>query len=126
MTSLTAEYLTGGLLVDTGVLVPKESLYAASKTPAGPPPTGPIPLLDASHPAVVEWRALTVILLDRLAASIRAALGLTSSAQLSLKQVLESATWKGGREIAREKRPETGGGPPIVSVPAERRTHVIV
>lgn len=24
-------------------------------------------------------------------------------------------TWKGGREIAKEKRPESGGGPPIVS-----------
>ena len=34
------------------------------------------------------------------------------SPNLSLAQVLESATWKGGREIAKEKRPETGG-PPI-------------
>lgn len=31
---------------------------------------------------------------------------------LTLAQILESATWKGGREIARQKRPETGG-PPI-------------
>lgn len=31
---------------------------------------------------------------------------------LSLAQVLESATWKGGREIAKLTRPETGG-PPI-------------
>lgn len=64
----------------------------------------------------MEWRALTVILLDRIAAGIRTAMGLQSEAQLSLKQVLESATWKGGREIARELRPETGGGPPIVRV----------
>jgi hypothetical protein len=35
-----------------------------------------------------------------------------SAAQLTLAQVLESATWKGGREIAKQKRPETGG-PPI-------------
>lgn len=109
--------MPGGLLIDTGVLVPKESLFAASAKPAGPPPEGPIPVLQPSHPAVVEWRAMTVILLDRIAAGIRASMDLTES-QLNLKQVLESATWKGGREIARELRPQTGGGPPIVSVPA--------
>ena len=32
--------------------------------------------------------------------------------QLTLAQVLESATWKGGREIAKERRSETSG-PPI-------------
>lgn len=48
---------------------------------------------------------------DRIADLIRQELGLTST-QLTLAQVLESATWKGGREIARQKRPETGG-PPI-------------
>jgi hypothetical protein len=32
--------------------------------------------------------------------------------KLTLAQVLEGATWKGGREIAKQKRPETGG-PPI-------------
>jgi hypothetical protein len=36
-----------------------------------------------------------------------------SKEQLTLAQVLESATWKGGREIAKEKRRESGGGPPI-------------
>ena len=45
---------------------------------------------------------------DRTADGLRAKLG----ANLTLPQVLESATWKGGREIAKTKRPETGG-PPI-------------
>jgi hypothetical protein len=108
------EYRNGGLLIDTGVLIPKPSLYEASIKSAGPPPAGPTPLLRPSDPAVVEWRAMTVILLDRLADGIRHALKLTPE-QLSLKQVLESATWKGGREIARQMRPESGGGPPIVS-----------
>ena len=49
---------------------------------------------------------------DRIAEQIRVKLNL-SKEQLTLAQVLESATWKGGREIAREKRPESGGGPPI-------------
>ncbi len=48
---------------------------------------------------------------DRIADEIRKQLGLTAE-QLSLAQVLESATWKGGREIALQKRPSTGG-PPI-------------
>jgi hypothetical protein len=42
---------------------------------------------------------------------VRSELGLTKD-QLTLAQVLEAATWKGGREIAKMKRPETGG-PPI-------------
>ena len=48
---------------------------------------------------------------DRIADAIRRLLGV-SATQLTLAQVLESATWKGGREIAKQKRPETGG-PPI-------------
>jgi hypothetical protein len=49
---------------------------------------------------------------DRIAALIRERAGGTSTESLSLAQILESATWKGGREIAKQKRPETGG-PPI-------------
>jgi hypothetical protein len=49
---------------------------------------------------------------DRIAEQIRVKLNL-SKEQLTLAQVLESATWKGGREIAKEKRLESGGGPPI-------------
>ena len=48
---------------------------------------------------------------DRVASGIRQELNLKPD-QLTLAQVLESATWKGGREIAKEKRPQTGG-PPI-------------
>lgn len=101
------EYRNGGLFVDLGVLVPKASLLSASLGGAAQ-----VPRLEASHSAVVEWRALTVILLDKTAELIRVKAGLQPE-DLNLKQVLEAATWKGGREIAREKRPETGGGPPI-------------
>lgn len=45
---------------------------------------------------------------DRIANLIRKKI---NSLDLSLPQILESATWKGGREIAKEKRPT--GGPPI-------------
>jgi hypothetical protein len=115
------EYRNGGLLIDTGVLVPKPSLLAASKGSSSE-----LPLLEPSHPAVVEWRAMTVIILDRIAAGIRSKMSLTPD-QLNLKQVLESATWKGGREIAKEKRPEKNGCPPIVSKEtALLRTRLII
>lgn len=54
---------------------------------------------------------LIYLISDRIADLIRSQLGLSAS-QLTLAQVLEGATWKGGREIAKIKRPETGG-PPI-------------
>jgi len=102
------EYRNGGLLVDLGVLSLKPSSITAAYYPSA---DSSIPRLPPSHPAVIEWRAMTVIELDRIADQIRAKLKLTQE-QLTLAQVLESATWKGGREIAKERRPESGG-PPI-------------
>ncbi|KAF9525302.1 hypothetical protein CPB83DRAFT_859860 [Crepidotus variabilis] len=98
------EYRNGGLLVDHGVLTLKENALPQD-------PNSGLPHAIPSHPAIVEWRAMTVIELDRIAELIRKELGLKASG-LTLAQVLESATWKGGREIAKLKRPETGG-PPI-------------
>ncbi|KAF5324989.1 hypothetical protein D9619_009556 [Psilocybe cf. subviscida] len=98
------EYRNGGLLVDLGVLTLKPNALPID-------PKSGLPHAVPSHPAIVEWRAMTVIELDRIADLVRSELGLTR-AQLSLAQVLESATWKGGREIAKIKRPETSG-PPI-------------
>jgi len=59
---------------------------------------------------IVEWRALTVILLDRIAATIRQKLGMDARS-LPLAKVLEGGTWAAGRKIAAELRP--GGTPPI-------------
>jgi hypothetical protein len=92
-----AEYRNGGLLIDLGVLRPKHDA-----------------VLGEAHPGasevVVEWRALTVALIDRLAERIRVKLGLTA-AELPLAKVLEGGTWAAGRRIARELR--SGGGPPL-------------
>jgi hypothetical protein len=92
-----AEYRNGGLLIDLGVLRPKH-------------PT----VLGEAHPGasevVVEWRALTIALIDRLAERIRVKLDLTST-ELPLAKILEGGTWAAGRRIARERRP--GGGPPL-------------
>jgi hypothetical protein len=92
-----AEYRNGGLFVDEGVLVPKHDGVLRD-------------VHEVGSEVVVEWRALTVALLDRVAAEVRAAAQLDAS-RLPVSRVLEGGTWLAGREIAAEKRP--GGGPPI-------------
>lgn len=92
-----AEYRNGGLLVDAGVLVLCDPADAARAH-------------DVASPLIVEWRALTVALLDRLAAQVRERLKL-DAVSLPLAKVLEGGTWAAGRKIARERRPD--GSPPI-------------
>jgi hypothetical protein len=48
----------GGLLLDLGVISIKPQAIPASYYPSA---SSPIPRLPASHPAIVEWRAMTVI-----------------------------------------------------------------
>jgi hypothetical protein len=91
------EYRNGGLLVDAGALRPKQQALLQQTYATGDEP-------------IVEWRALTVALLDRIAGHMRADLGLDAVA-LPLVKVLEAGTWFAGRAIAAERRP--GGGPPI-------------
>lgn len=93
-----AEYRNGGLFVDTGVIRLRDPPIARAGLPVG-------------HPAIVEWRALTVALLDRLAPLVRAELGRTDS-ELPLARILQGGTWTAGRRIARERRAD--GGPPIL------------
>ena len=59
---------------------------------------------------IVEWRALTVALLDRIAEKVRDKLG-KSPAQLPLANILEGGTWAAGRVVASRLRPD--GSPPI-------------
>jgi hypothetical protein len=92
-----AEYRNGGLFIDTGVLALRDPSDAAREH-------------DVASPLVVEWRALTVALLDRVADGMRRPLGLDDAA-LPLAKVLEGGTWAAGRAIARERRPD--GTPPL-------------
>jgi Protein of unknown function (DUF1688) len=91
------EYRNGGLFLDFDVIVPRDPALVTQA-------------LTADHPAIVEWRALTVIGLDRLAARVRKLIGL-DAASFPLARVLEGGTWTAGRKIAAEKRP--GGAPPL-------------
>ena len=58
----------------------------------------------------MEWRALTVALLDRLADVVRARLKMDRQT-LPLARILQGGTWTTGRNIAKKMRPD--GGPPL-------------
>jgi hypothetical protein len=92
-----AEYRNGGLLVDTGVLLLRDMQDARHTH-------------DVSSTLVVEWRALTVALLDRLAQRLRKRLGM-NAVSLPLAKILQGGTWAAGRRIARERRAD--GSPPL-------------
>lgn len=92
-----AEYRNGGLFVDLGVITLKR-----------PEDWGQAH--ESSSPLVVEWRALTVALLDELAGHIRKRLNL-SSAAFPLVKLLQGGTWTAGRRIAMQKRPDAS--PPL-------------
>lgn len=99
--ALTAlpEYRNGGLLLDTGALVLRDPGWARSAWSVG-------------DELVVEWRALTVALLDELAPMVRAGLG-TNAQRMPLACVLEGGTWAAGRALAQRLR---DGLPPLVIV----------
>ncbi len=61
---------------------------------------------------VVEWRALTVALLDELAPLVRARLGVDAR-RMPLACVLEGGTWAAGRALAQRLR---GGLPPLTII----------
>ena len=88
------EYRNGGLLLDTGVLQPTN-------------PSGTNTTFEIGDELIVEWRALTVALIDELAPLVRSRL---AAPELPLACILEGGTWAAGRELAQESR---GGNPPF-------------
>lgn len=104
------EYRNGGLFTDLGVLTLKEGVLAEGLERSG---GHELPSFPASGDVIVEWRALTVALLDELH-------GLVSKhyeprgIKLSMAQMLEAGTWKGGRELAAKHRPKTKSSPILI------------
>jgi hypothetical protein len=96
-----AEYRNGGLFLDCGIIEPRDEKLLEQR-------------LDPFSEPVVEWRALTVALLDRLALGVRDGLG-KSAAEFPLAKVLEGGSWAAGREIAAERRPDGAAPLTIVS-----------
>ena len=92
-----AEYRNGGLFVDTGVLAFRNADDAQREH-------------EVASPLVVEWRALTVALLDRVADALRHRLG-ADATSMPLAKILEGGTWAAGRRLARERRADAS--PPV-------------
>jgi hypothetical protein len=92
------EYRNGGLFLDLGVLAWRDPDIVRRRLTPGDEP-------------IVEWRALTVALLDVVADEMRARLGLDAE-RLPLAKVLQGGTWSAGRRVAARLR--AGGGPPVV------------
>ena len=92
-----AEYRNGGLFVDAGVMALRDPAMAQRANPVG-------------SEMIVEWRALTVALLDRTAPLVRDLLGVTAQ-DFPLGALLEGGTWSAGRKIALQKRAD--GAPPF-------------
>ncbi len=92
-----AEYRNGGLLVDSGLVSLRnpENLKQAWKPDSN---------------LVIEWRALTVHLLDQFGIAVQKTFGKTPQ-EFPLAKVLEGGTWWAGRFLAQEKR--ASGDPPI-------------
>ncbi|EOA84192.1 uncharacterized protein SETTUDRAFT_21550 [Exserohilum turcica Et28A] len=72
-----------------------------------------VPMFTADDDVIVEWRAVTVGLLDELLEQVNKLLRLNGPDKLTLAQMLEAGSWKGGREIAEVSRPNTKE-PPIM------------
>ncbi|KAH6636431.1 hypothetical protein F5144DRAFT_591600 [Chaetomium tenue] len=108
--SLTAlpEYRNGGLFVDLGVLSLKKETLSRGLEASG----GDLPLFDASDDAIVEWRAMTLVLIDKLYSKIQSRIG--DGVHLTMAQLLEAGTWKSGREIAAQRRPQTKSSPILI------------
>jgi hypothetical protein len=90
------EYRNGGLLLDGGVIVPRDPRLLEKRW-------------KVSDEFIIEWRALTVSLIDELTPLVRARLG-KSADEMPLACILEGGTWAAGREIAKELR---DGSPPL-------------
>lgn len=91
------EYRNGGLFVDSGLIELRNGEeYEKAWRP--------------DSELIVEWRALTICLLDECAQRVREKMNITEK-DFPLVKVLEGGTWWAGRRLASGKRND--GSPPI-------------
>lgn len=105
------EYRNGGLFLDLGVISLKSDALLTGLSRPEAYKVDQIPAFNVHEQTIVEWRALTVCLLDFVAEELRNRIGATKE-ELTLPMVLEAGTWKAGREISAKLRPTTKN-PPI-------------
>lgn len=107
------EYRNGGLFVDMQVLVLKPEVLKTGLKQSGKT----LPQYDADGDVIVEWRAMTVVLLDIVAKTVNEKIVQRCGpdiSPLSLAQILEAGTWKAGRELAKQHRPGLNACSPIL------------
>ncbi|WP_413569398.1 DUF1688 family protein [Bdellovibrio sp. HCB117] len=92
-----AEYRNGGLLLDLGLISLKQN--ELQQRPHRP-----------DSDLVIEWRGLTISLLDRIGAEVRKKLN-KSDEDFPLAKVLEGGTWWAGRKAAGSLRKDSS--PPL-------------
>jgi hypothetical protein len=90
------EYRNGGLMIDSGLLRLRDE-EAARQT------------WNVGDEIIVEWRALTVALMDEVADAVRRKLDVDEH-KMPLAKVLEGGSWAAGRALAERHR---GGLPPL-------------
>lgn len=92
-----AEYRNGGLLLDKGLIsLENKALMNDSHRP--------------DSELIIEWRGLTIALLDRIGEAVQKKLHKTP-ADFPLAKVLEGGTWWAGRKVAQSKRSDSS--PPL-------------
>ncbi|WBW72948.1 DUF1688 family fungal conserved protein, implicated in uracil or riboflavin metabolism [Schizosaccharomyces osmophilus] len=95
------EYRNGGLFVDLGVLKLRPEYPTTEE-------------YEPDSVVIVEWRAMTIVLLDKLLSLVNERLREELKTPLSLAQMLEAGSWKSGRIIARKLRPTSAGSPILI------------
>lgn len=103
------EYRNGGLFIDLGVLSLKPEALERGQKASGQQ----LPMFKDSSDEIVEWRALTVALLDEVYSIVKKEME-EQGVQFSMAQMLEAGSWKAGRELAAAKRPETKSSPILI------------
>jgi hypothetical protein len=92
------EYRNGGLLVDSGLITLKDPTYYEK-------------IHNVGSELIVEWRALTLILIEKIKDEINKYYE-NDGIKLTMSQVLQGGTWIAGRNIAMEKRKTSD--PPLI------------
>ncbi len=85
-----AEYRNGGLMLDSGLISLRNPRDAKT-------------LWAPGSEIIIEWRALTICLLDKIGEKIVQSLN-TTAADFPLAKVLEGGTWAAGRKLAMQMR----------------------
>ena len=107
LSTALAEYRHGGVFVDLNILRLKPEVLCNGQKRSG----HELPQFDAKSDPIVEWRAMTVALIDELHEMVARRLGVS----LTLAQTLEAGSFKAGRELAALHRPQTKSGPILIS-----------